>query len=483
MGKDLFDNFKIAKETFEEASEAVKKDLTKLCLEGPESELVLTENTQPCLLVASVAAFRVMEKETGFKPAMVAGHSLGEYSALVAADALPLSTAARWVRERGRAMQIAVPAGQGTMAAVMGLDDAKVALLCEKATAAAKEKRAAGSEYSVEAIVEPANYNAPGQIVIAGSTDAVAEAIALIKAGGDFAGGKAIPLSVSAPFHCRLMRPARDRMAELFAGASPENQPKTPVCPYIPNRTGRMTREPGVIFELLVEQVDHPVLWKQSMTHLIDLGYTVGIEFGPGKVLAGLAKRIAQGSGATFTVHPMSDSAQLKALGALLMTPTSSPIAFVTGASRGIGAAIASQLASQGMHVMINYTSNEQKAQQLRASIQASGGKADLCQFDVSKSSEVDEKFEWIAKTFGPVAVLVNNAGITVDSLLIRMKDEDLDRTLNIDLKGAIYCSRAAAKQMMRARQGSIIQIFGHRRKRQCRPKRLCRRESRPDWL
>ncbi|MDR3608249.1 MAG: 3-oxoacyl-[acyl-carrier-protein] reductase [Oligoflexia bacterium] len=141
------------------------------------------------------------------------------------------------------------------------------------------------------------------------------------------------------------------------------------------------------------------------------------------------------------------------------MTPSSSPIALVTGASRGIGAAIAAQLAGQGMHVMINYTSNEQKAQQLRASIQASGGKADLCQFDVSKSSEVDEKFEWIAKTFGPVAVLVNNAGITIDSLLIRMKDEDLDRTLNIDLKGAIYCSRAAAKQMMRARQGSIVQI------------------------
>ncbi|MDR3608248.1 MAG: ACP S-malonyltransferase [Oligoflexia bacterium] len=316
MGKDLLDNFKIAGEAFEEASEAVKKDLKKLCLEGPESELVLTENTQPCLLVTSVAAFRVMVKETGFQPAVVAGHSLGEYSALVAAGALPLSTAAYWVRERGRAMQIAVPAGQGTMAAVMGLEDAQVSSLCEKATAAAKAKRAPGSEHSVEAVVEPANYNAPGQIVIAGSTDAVAEAIALIKAGGDFAGGKAIPLSVSAPFHCRLMRAARDRMAGLFSGAAPADQPKTPICPYIPNRTGRMTREPGVIFELLVEQVDHPVLWKQSMTHLIELGYTTGIEFGPGKVLAGLAKRIAQAAGGSLTVQSMGDSTQLKALSA-----------------------------------------------------------------------------------------------------------------------------------------------------------------------
>lgn len=141
------------------------------------------------------------------------------------------------------------------------------------------------------------------------------------------------------------------------------------------------------------------------------------------------------------------------------MSTSQKPVALVTGASRGIGATVAITLAKQGFHVLINYTSNEAKAREVQTRIQAEGGKADLCQFDVSNSVQVDEKFDWIAKTFGPVNVLVNNAGITIDSLLMRLKDEDLDKTLNIDLKGAIFCCRAATKQMMRERKGSIIQI------------------------
>ncbi len=300
MAKELFENFAVARQVFEEASEAIKTDLKKLCFDGPESTLTLTENTQPCLLTASVAAFRVATQEIGFNPAAVAGHSLGEYSALVAAGALPLATATYWVRERGRAMQTAVPAGQGTMAAIMGLEDDAVIALCREATAAAKAKRAQGTsaELTVEAIVEAANFNAPGQVVVAGSTDAVAEALALITAakgtGSAYAGGKAIPLQVSAPFHCKLMAPARDRMAELFAQAGAADKAKAPVYPYVPNRTARLTREPGVVFELLVEQVDHPVLWKQSVVALLEGGYTTAVEVGPGRVLAGLVKRIAQ---------------------------------------------------------------------------------------------------------------------------------------------------------------------------------------------
>ena len=320
MSKELFENFKIVRESFEEASDSASLNLKKLCFDGPESDLVLTEFTQPALLTSSVAAFRVAQTELGFNPGAVAGHSLGEYSALVAAGALKLSDAARWVRARGAAMQKAVPAGQGTMAAVMGLEDSKIEQLCIDATEVAKNKRSGGVaiineiEITVEAIVQPANFNAPGQVVIAGSVDAVAEAIALIKgskSGDPYSGGKAIPLSVSAPFHCQLMAPARDRMAELFA-LSTSSKPSGLDCPYVPNRTGRITGEPGVIFELLIEQVDHPVLWKQSVTALIQAGFSGGIEFGPGKVLQGLSKRISGALDKSFPMMGVSDLATIK---------------------------------------------------------------------------------------------------------------------------------------------------------------------------
>jgi [acyl-carrier-protein] S-malonyltransferase len=317
MAKDLHDNFRLVRELFEEASDAVKKDLRKLCFDGPESDLVLTENTQPCLLVSSVAAYRVAVSELGYKPDALAGHSLGEYSALVAGGALPLETAVAWVRERGRAMQKAVPAGEGTMAAILSLEDHQVKSLCERASANVRAKRSAGEnpEISVEAVVEPANFNSPGQVVVAGSVDAVAEAVALVKAG-EMGGGKAIPLSVSAPFHCRLMKPARDRMAQLFSEF--QGKPAAPVAPYIPNRTGRLTQESGVVFELLVEQVDNPVLWKQSMEAALNADLTTALEFGPGKVLAGLMKRIAQPLGRPATMMSIGDTASVKALGEFL---------------------------------------------------------------------------------------------------------------------------------------------------------------------
>ncbi len=309
MAKDLFENFSYVRELFEEASDALKADLKKLCFDGPESDLTLTHNTQPCLLLASVAAFRAAQRELDFKPQAAAGHSLGEYSALVAAGCLEFGDAIRLVRERGLAMQKAVPAGQGTMAAVMGLEDAQIEALCKKATdvAAAKPR-----DSQVEACVEPANFNSPGQIVIAGSTDAVAEALSMLKSDPEFSGGKAIPLSVSAPFHCKLMRPARDRMAQLFSELA--HKPSKLDFPYFPNRTGRPTQEPGVVLELLVEQIDHPVLWKQSVTEMMNRGFARGVEFGPGKVLAGLSKRIEKTTGKPLPVTGVSDSATLKTL-------------------------------------------------------------------------------------------------------------------------------------------------------------------------
>lgn len=319
MAKELLENFRVAREAFEEASDAIRFDLRRLCLDGPDSELVKTENTQPALLTASVSAFRVAQTEQGFAPQAAAGHSLGEYSALVASGTISLPTAARWVRERGAAMQRAVPEGQGTMAAVLGLEDSRVEALCQAATRIAIAQRAVANpdELTVEALVQPANFNAPGQVVIAGSTDAIAAAFQLVKTSDDFKGGKALPLSVSAPFHCRLMGPARDRMAEVFALANSSERPRELAFSYVPNRTARLSREPGIVLELLVEQIDHPVLWRQTVTHLLEAGFRQAVEFGPGKVLQNLAKRIPAADGAVMSALSVGDLAGLKALESL----------------------------------------------------------------------------------------------------------------------------------------------------------------------
>ena len=226
----------------------------------------------------------------------------------------------------------------------------------------------------------------------------------------------------------------------------------------------------------MIEQVDHPVLWRQSIEGLLEAGFpngTSAVEFGPGKVLTGLVKRIALPMGKTCALYQMSESWPISRR----LKPRfpsheagngeSHPWTNLESPSRlsrepPAGSAPRSPHASRrdGFQVLINYTSNEAKANEVRTRIQAEGGKADLCQFDVASSAQVDEKFDWIAKTFGPLGCLVNNAGITVDSLLVRMKDEDLDRTLDIDLKGAIYCTRAACKADDARAQGQHYPSF-----------------------
>lgn len=312
MGKELFNEFAVVRETFEEASDAIQIDLKKLCFDGPEGDLTLTENAQPAILTVSTACFKVAQTTFGFKSQLNLGHSLGEYSALVASGAISFSDAVKWVRERGIAMQKAVPAGQGTMAAILGSEDAQLEEWCKEATEIANAAVPAVSKTAavpaVSSTVEPANYNAPGQIVVSGSTDAVSALEKLI-AEKKIRGVIAKRLNVSAPFHSSLMLPARKRMEEIFKAST-----VLPLqTPYVPNRTARTTSEPSVVFNLLAEQVDHSVLWKQSMEHVIQSGYSVGMEFGPGKVLQGLAKRIAKNIGAEFEVLGVYDLESLKA--------------------------------------------------------------------------------------------------------------------------------------------------------------------------
>lgn len=273
MGKELADSFAVAREVFAEANEALGFDLTRLCFEGPEEDLKLTANTQPAILTVSVAALRVVQAETGLVPAFTAGHSLGEYSALVCAGALSFADAVRTVRQRGTFMQEAVPVGTGAMAAMLGIERDELAAICAEA--------AQGE------VVSPANFNSPGQIVIAGHAGAVGRAIEIAKGRGF---RKAMPLPVSAPFHCALMQPAAERLQQVL-DAIVVAAPRVPVVSNVealPNSDG------GRIRELLVAQVCAPVRWDESVQKMTDLGVTRFIEIGPGKVLSGLVKRIAK---------------------------------------------------------------------------------------------------------------------------------------------------------------------------------------------
>lgn len=277
MGKDFYENFSQSRLVFEEASDTIHVNLKKLCFDGPAGELTLTENLQPALFATEAAIMAAIYANSDLKPLMTAGHSLGEYAALYAAGALSVADGARLCRLRGSAMQKAVPVGKGTMAAVLGMEPAKVEALCRKARAELENE-----------VVEPANFNAPGQVVIAGSVDGVAKAVDLLKTDAEFVGGKAIALQVSAPFHCSLMESAKKEMAPLLASTRFER----PRCMVIPNVTALPTDSELIFGGLLTDQIVRPVRWEESMKQMRTLGVTEAIEIGPGKVLAGLQKRI-----------------------------------------------------------------------------------------------------------------------------------------------------------------------------------------------
>ena len=270
MGRALAEAFPICAETFAEADRALGEPLSRLCFEGPDDQLRLTENTQPAILTVSIAAYRLLESR-GFTPAFVAGHSLGEYSAHVAAGTIAFADAVRIVRRRGRYMQEAVPVGRGAMAAVLGLDAEAVARACQEA--------------SDGDIVSPANLNAPGQVVIAGSAEAVERASARAKQAG---AKRVVPLPVSAPFHCALMKPAEERLAPELRALSAA----APRVPVIANVDALPKRDAASAIDALVRQVSSPVLWEDVVRRLASEGVRAYVEVGPGTVLSGLVRKI-----------------------------------------------------------------------------------------------------------------------------------------------------------------------------------------------
>jgi [acyl-carrier-protein] S-malonyltransferase len=291
MGRALAETSPICRATLEEADDALGEPLSRLCFEGPEDRLMLTENTQPAILAVSVAAWRWLDS-LGLRPAFVAGHSLGEYSAHVAARTLSFADALRLVRRRGRYMQEAVPVGAGAMAAVLGLDAECVAQACADA---------ADGE-----VVSPANVNAPGQVVIAGAATAVARAGERAKALG---ARRVLPLPVSAPFHCALMLPAEERLAPELRGVTSQD----PRVPVVANVDADVKRSAAEAIEALVTQVSRPVLWEQVVRRLASEGVRTYVEVGPGTVLTGLVRKIDDGA-TVLNVDQHGGSAAMEAL-------------------------------------------------------------------------------------------------------------------------------------------------------------------------
>ena len=271
MLADLAASYPIVIQTFAEASQVLGYDLWELVQNGSQEDINLTERTQPLLLTASVAAWRVWQEKKGVQPALVSGHSLGEWSALVCADVVAFKDAVKLVQQRGKFMQEAVPAGQGAMAAIIGLDDKLIIEAC---------KNAEQGE-----VVSAVNFNSPGQVVIAGTAAAVERASALCKEAG---AKRALPLPVSAPFHTSLMRPAADRLAEQIAAT----EFKAPQIPVVHNVTAKTETNPEKIKALMIEQIYSAVRWVECVNTISAAGVTTTVECGPGKVLSGLNKRI-----------------------------------------------------------------------------------------------------------------------------------------------------------------------------------------------
>jgi len=294
MGKSLAERFPICRETFEEADAALGESLSGLCFDGPEERLLLTQNTQPAILAVSVAVLRLVES-LGVRADFAAGHSLGEYSAHVAAGTLFFADALRTVRRRGQYMQEAVPVGVGAMAAILGLDASGVTQACSETAAEMPGQ-----------VVSPANLNAPGQVVIAGHAAAVARAGERAKALG---ARRVIPLAVSAPFHCALMKPAEERLAPELR-ALPANDPRIPV---VANVDAEPRREARSAIEALIAQVSAPVLWEAVVSRLVAEGARTFVEIGPGTVLAGLIRKIDR----SVTVMSVENEDGLAALDSL----------------------------------------------------------------------------------------------------------------------------------------------------------------------
>ena len=429
----------VVRETFAEASEVLGYDLWQLVQSGPEADLGATERTQPAMLAAGVATWRVWLRHGGPRPVAMAGHSLGEYSALVCSEALDFREGLDLVRYRGQLMQQAVPLGEGAMAAILGLDDAELELACREA--------AQGQ------VVEPVNFNAPGQTVIAGNAAAVARAMEAAKARG---AKRAVLLPVSVPSHSSLMRDAAERLAERLAQV-PLRMPNVADVYTVDVRTHASTgRHPPVTDRAALQA---GALGGHGARDARAGGHDPGrMRPRQGADLAQQAHRAPPGPAAAGARGPVVCRGRAGRLWSGRMSELSSEIAFVTGASRGIGRAIALELGRRGARVVGTATSAT-GAQAIDAYLAAAGIAGRGVVLNVADGGAVEACFKAVEAAEGTPSILVNNAGMTRDGLLLRMSAEDWQTVLDTDLSAVYRTCKAVMRGMMKARRGRIINI------------------------
>ena len=426
MGREIALAVPAAMEVYERASEASGLDLVRLCFEAPEEELVHTEVQQPALVATSLAVLAAL-RENGFEPDVVVGHSVGEFAALAASQALSNDDAIRLVRARGLAMAEAAKENPGSMAAILGLADEVVEALCARI-----------------ANVWPANYNCPGQIVISGQSPSVDECCSEAEREG---ARRTVKLRVSGAFHSPLVA----RAAEHLKPALERAKFSDPIAPFMSTVTAKI--EPAQrMAALLVEQLTAPVKFTQAARELMRQGVKVFVEVGPGNVLTGLLKRIDR----SVKAIPVGDLASLEKLRETIehcpdeFGSLQGKVALVTGGSRGIGRAIALELARAGAAVVVGYRSGADEAE---AVAKEAGGRA--VQADVSDPEEAKR----LVEEAGDLDILVNNAGLTRDGLLARMPDDDWRAVIETNLSSVFYTCRAVTRGMMKKRAGSIVNV------------------------
>ena len=437
MGKTLASNFTAAQHVFDEVDTALGSKLSAIIFEGPADTLTLTENAQPALMAVSLAALRVLEQEAGLDLArdaqFVAGHSLGEYSALAAAGAFSVADAARLLRTRGQAMQKAVPVGAGAMAALIGL---------EFDVAAAVAAEAAQGE-----VCQAANDNGAGQVVVSGSKAAVERAVEIAKTKG---AKRAMLLPVSAPFHCALMQPAADVMTEALAKVSV----KPPAMPVVANVLAKAIRDPTKSCAALIAQVTGTVRWRESVVYMAGAGVTKFYEVGAGKVLSGLIKRTRRRRRRRCDWKSRGRR-RLQGGEERMMFDLTGKTALVTGASGAIGGAIARAFHAQGATVAISGTRKDA----LESLAAAMRDRVHVLPCDLADKAAVEALVPSAEEKMEKLDILVANAGVNRDNLFVQLRDEEWDQVIAVNLTSTFRLARAAVSRMMRRRWGRVIAI------------------------